>query len=120
MFLFNNLKALLKTKLKPTDFVVKNLSTATQIRVNNAEIYATTLGILKEANIDHYTYVNNAPKLKKFVMFGLCNEEEDEILSNIKEYGLIPAKLVAMKNVRNRTNLRTNYLVYFEPDDNAT
>lgn len=67
----DGLKALFKAKLGPTDYTIKNLNKATQIRADNAKSYSLIQKVFQEAKLEFYTYNNEGPKFEKFVMYGL-------------------------------------------------
>lgn len=115
----SDVKTILKAKLVPADFVIKNLNNATQIRANNAKTYAEIQKILSEAKMEFYTYTNQAPKLKKFVVYGLCKEDIADIKQNLQDYGLNPVDIKPMHQKQPR-NSQTNYLCYFDEEDNVT
>ena len=114
------LKSLLKAKLDAADYVIKHLNTATQIRANNANAYAKIQKLLQDEKINFYTYINDGPKFKKFVLYGLYEESIAEIKSCLKEYGLDPVEIKQMQRRIQTPNAPTNYLVYFDAECQIT
>lgn len=114
------LKNLLKAKFASGDYIIKNLNSATQIRAKNSLIYATMDQFLTENKLQFYSYTNDGPKYKKFVLYGLNNEDIDEIKLNLTEYGLDPADIKTMRIKNPRYNDQTNYIVYFDAQFKVT
>lgn len=113
-------KQLLLTKLDQGDYVIKHLNRATQIRPNNTDAFVKILKELDEAKHHYYSYNNNSPKYKKFVLYGLDADDEGEIQTNLKQYGLNPAQIKPMRRKSGRTTGPTNFIVYFDKESQIT
>lgn len=116
----DSLKRLLKSKLVCGEFLIKNLKTVTQIRATSTIAHGKIKQLLEKNKYEFYSYSNDGPKFRKFVLYGLNKEDIGEITADLKEYGFEPADIKAMTIKRPRYHDHTNYLIYFDYDTKIT
>lgn len=113
-------KQVLLTKIKQGDFIIKNLRNATQIWANNTATHSQIKALLTENQINYYSYSNDGPKLRKYVLYGLNSENIGDIKSDLHDYGLMPVDIKPMTIRKPRYDDHNNYLVYFDYEDKIT
>lgn len=116
------LKATLKAGLGHDDYVIKNLDHAILIYTSNKSTYAKTLQLLdKKFEIYTYNAPGDAPLLRKFVIYDLCDDcDEGELTEDLKSYGLDPIDVKKMTIKSPRYPGHANFIVYFEASDKVT
>lgn len=116
--MLTNLKATLKAKLDPGDYIIENLSHVIKIHTNNSEVHTKVRNLLK-GNFEYHThsFPIDGPKLKKFVIYDLCDSDTGEILDDLNSYGLDPVDIKKMHIKFPRFPGHANYLVYFDDAD---
>lgn len=114
------LKAALSKKINRGDYLIRNLNNATQIRATNMQAHNDIRELLSTNNIQHYTYSNDRPKFKKFVLYGLNTEDIGDIKSDLCEYGLSPVDIKQMTIRKPRYHDHSNYIIYFDQEEKVT
>lgn len=107
----------LNAKIPKGNYIIRNLNNATQIRVNDTENYMLVKNLLQNENIEFYSYQHQSAKLKKFVLYGLNNENTTDIHADLVQYGLKPVEIKTMRIANKRYSEHNNFVVYFDYED---
>lgn len=110
----------LLNRLKRGVYLISHLRTATSIKATNLETRSLIEKFLNENNIGYYSYANDPPKLKKYVLYGLNTQPIADIIADLRDYGLIPVDIKMMKIRNPRYYDHQNYIVYFDAVDRVT
>lgn len=114
------LKAILNKEMNRGNYLIRNLNNATQIRATNIQTHKKIMELLTANKIQHYSYVNDGPRFKKFVLYGLNAEDIGDIKSDLCDYGLNPVDIKPMTIRKPRYHDHNNYIVYFDYDEKVT
>lgn len=119
--MLKNLKATLKSKLDPGDYIIENLTHVVKIHTNNNEAHTKARNLLKD-NFEHYThsFPMDGPKFRKFVIYDLCESDTADIIEDLNAYGLDPIDVKKMHVKFPRFPGHANFLVYFDDADKIT
>ena len=120
--LVDHLKATLKATLPNVSYSIKLGTHATTINLTDLDTHRKAEAILTNENYHYYTYPTpeNSIKKRKFVIHGLGDVDEDELLDDLRKYGLTPLEVKRMTIKNPRYQGHTNFLVYFNAIDKLT
>lgn len=120
IFVNNNRLEVLKMLEGQSNYVLENVRGGTNVIPSTYAHQKALIKLLNDKKAEYRSRPSPGERLKRFVLYGLNSDNEDQIKADLLEYGVKVEKIVQIKVKQPRYFDHCNYIIYVNSESGLT